>query len=511
MRFLFVAGLSAALMLAAGCGRESSAAAGDQPLLRVRFAGTRAALTVLEPGPLRDVWTHDETRRLGRLLAARLAGLAAPALGVPANELEPLAAELIQRGGLVQWDEEAGRPRLSVALAGDSALAGRWQAVVGEGGRMTATNGNVFLAPAAGLPRSLAAAWDQPLPEGVLLSVEGRGRALAEQLGLADAFPFGPWPARVALRVTPRPCSLAVAADLQLDRPLTPPAGAWTLPVELLRDPIQSFSAARGAGEWVRAWLRGFGLPLPAAPEQVFTWSSPGLPWLSYAAGTLPDPAAAIAATGPDLLPKLLERVPLRQVAGGLTVTNTGPTVELRGLPWVAPYAEARALKDGAFLVAGLLPLPGTAGVPPAELLAQVQGRTNLLWYAWETTGTRAVMPPEQPEGQPVTNLISRLDHLRQLRQLSLLLDRDPRTLPTAPQIGVRLPGDTWMAAVTPWLGDSVTELVQAAPDRLEFRRAAVTGFTSLELMHLLQWLDPVPPVPAAPGGVPGLPAPPDP
>lgn len=510
MRFLFVAGLSAALVLAAGCGRESSAAAGDQPLLRVRFAGTRAALTVLEPGPLRDVWTHDETRRLGRQLAARLAGLAAPALGVPASDLEPLAEELIQRGGLVQWEEEAGRPRLSLAFVGDSALAGHWQSVLGGGGRVTATNGNVFLTPAAAVPRGLAAAWDQPLPEGVLLLVEGRGRAVADRLGLTDAFPFGPWPARVALRVTPRPRSLAVAAELQLERPLAPPAGDWTLPKDLLRDPIQSFSAARGAGAWVRAWLQSLGLPLPAAPEQVFTWSHPGLPWLSYAAGTLPDPAAALAAAGPDVLPELLGRVPLRQVAGSLTLTNTGRSVELRGLPWVAPYAEARTLKDGSFLVAGLLPLPGTAGAPPAELIAQVQGRTNLLWYAWETTGTRAVMPPEKPGGPSVTNLISRLDHLRQLRQLHTLLDRDPRTVPTAPQLGVRLPGDAWMAAVTPWLGDTVTELLQAAPDRLEFRRASVTGFTGFELMHVLNWLDPLPPGPAPVAGTPppALPAP---
>lgn len=510
MRFLFVAGLSAALVLAAGCGRESAAVADGEPLLRVRFAGTRTALTVLEPGPLRDVWTQDETRRLGRQLAARLAGLAAPVLGVPPNDLEPLAEELIQRGCLVQWAEEAGRPRLSVALVGDSALARHWQSVLGEGSRVTATNGNVFLTPAAAVPRGLAAAWDQPLPAGVLLTVEGRGRAVAERLGLADAFPFGPWPVRVALRVTPRPRSLAVAAELELERPLTPPAGDWTLPRELLRDPIQSFSAARGVGAWVWTWLESFGLSLPAAPEQVFTWSHPGLPWLSYAAGTLPDPVAALGAMGPDGLTKLRARVPLRQVADGLTLTNTGRSVELRGMPWIAPHVAARTLKEGAFLVAGLLPLPPTAGAPPAELIAQVAGRTNLLWYAWETTGTRAVMLPDGPDSQPVTNLISRLDHWRQLRQLLVLLDRDPRTVSIAPQIGVRLPGDAWMAAVTPWLGDTVSELVQAAPDRLEFRRAAVTGFTSFELMHLLNWLDPLPPAPAPGAGAtpPALPAP---
>lgn len=512
MRFLLVAGLSAALLLAAGCGRESSAAAENEPLLRVRFAGTRAALTTLQPGPLREVWTHDETRRLGGLLAVRLAELAAPVLGVPAKDLEPLALELLERGGLVQWEEEAGRPRLSVVSVGDSALAARWQSVVGGGSRVTATNGNVFLAPVAAVPRGLAAAWDQPLPEGVILTLEARGRAVAERLGLADAFPFGAWPGHVTLRVTPRPRNLAMAAELRLERPLAAPAGAWTLPVELLRDPIQSFSAARGAGAWVRRWLEGYGLPLPAAPEQVFTWSHPGLPWLSYAAGALPDPAAALAAAGPDRLPKFLERVPLRQVAGGLTLTNTGQAVELRGLPWIAPLLAARTLKGGSFLVAGLLPLPPAAGEPPAELLAQVQGRTNLLWYAWETTGTRVVLPPEQPGGQPVTNLISRLDHLRQLRQLLTLLDRDPRTVTLAPQFGVRLPGDAWMAAVTPSLGDTVTELVQVAPDRLEFRRVAVTGFTSLEMMHLLNWLDPLPPAPVpAAGAPPPMPVPPAP
>ncbi|MFN0069304.1 MAG: hypothetical protein ACKVYV_16910 [Limisphaerales bacterium] len=499
MRSLFVAGALAALALAAGCGRDpGSTAAPSEPLLRLRFVGSEAAVQAMEPGPLREVWTHDQTRALGGRLAARLAELAAPAFGSSPAALEPLAAEFLRRGGLAEWHDAAGQPRLAVALPGDAAAAQRWQSTLGAGGRVTATNGVLFIAPATGLPAGFMAAWARPAAPGALLTAELRGAELARRLGLERQFPFGAWPDFAAIRVTPRPTVLALAADLKPGTPLAGAAGEWALPVEVLRDPIISFSAARGVGEWLRGWLGSYGVALPEAPGQVFTWSFAGVPWQGFAAATLRDPAAALAAVPPGRLPGMLERMPLRNVAAGLSLTNAGPVLELRGLPWMAPFAEARTLASGSFVIAGLLPLPRSTNAPPAELLAQVLGRTNLVWYDWETTGTRAVFPAAEPGGAATTNFISRLDQLRQLRQLLVILDQPPKAVAAAPGMGIRLPGDAWVNAVAPLLGDSVTELVQAAPDRLELRRASRTGFNSLELMRLLAWLDPPPP-PSAP------------
>lgn len=506
MRSLFVAGLLAALALVAGCGPKT-APASSEPLLRLRFAGTTAALQAMEAGPLRDVWTQPQTHALGDRFVSRLAELAAPAFAATPASLEPLAAELMQRGGLVEWHDNGGKPELAIALAGDAAAAQRWQSVLGAGGRVTVANGAVFVSSAvAGLPDGLAAAWARPATNGALLTVEIRGREFARRLGLEKDFPFGSLPVRAEIRVTPRPRNLAIAADLTLNGPLTGATGAWTVPVEVLRDPILSFSATRGVGDWAQAWLKEYGVALPEAPGQVFSWSYAGLPWQGYAAGTLSDPAAALAAVSQDTLPAILRKLPLRNVATGLVVTNSGSLVELRGLPWLAPFAEARSLAAGSFVVAGLLPLPRTTNVPPAELLAQVRGRTNLVWYDWETTGATVVFPAAQPGGAAVTNFISRLDQLRQLRQLLVLLDQPPRSVAVAPGAGVRLPGDDWVSAVGPLLGDTVTEMTLAAPDRLELRRSARAGFNSLELMRLLAWLDPLPaaipralPAPSAP------------
>lgn len=493
MRFLFVAGLLAALALAAGCGPKT-APASSEPLLRLRFAGTTAAVQAMEAGPLREVWTQPQTRALGDRLTSRLAELAAPAFGVPAASLTPLAAELVQRGGLVEWHDDAGRTALAIGLAGDAATAQRWQAALGAAGRVTAVNGAVFISSAAaGSPDGLAAAWARPTTNGALLTAEIRGREFARRLGLEKDFPFGAWPVRAEIRVTPRPRNLAIAADLTLDGPLAGATGAWAVPTEVLRDPILSFSATRGAGGWARAWLEQYGVTLPEAPGQVFSWSYAGLPWQGYMAGTLSDPAAALAGLSQDSLPAVLKKMPLRNVAAALTVTNSGSLVELRGLPWLAPFAEARSLAAGSFVVAGLLPMPRTTNAPPAELLAQVQGRTNLVWYDWETTGTTVVFPPAQPGGAATTNFISRLDQLRQLTQLLVLLDQPPRSVAVAPGAGVRLPGDDWINAVGPLLGDTVTEMTLAAPGRLELRRSARAGFNSLELMRLLAWLDPLP------------------
>lgn len=488
--------------LVAGCGRPAATPA--EPLVRVHFAGTAAAAGRLADGPLREVWQHPETRALAAPLARRLAERLAPAWGRPVDALLPVAEDLLARGGLVDWHGPDGGHAMVLAAPADPAAAARWQDALGAAPAVT--NGFLFAAARGGAEGALAgarAALVRLATNGALFTAEVRVADVLASAGLAKHAPLGGWPVRAGLRVTPRRQSLALAGDLDYGRPVTLPAGDWRLPVELLAEPMLSFTAARGFGDWLRGWIEGRGFPAPAAAEQAFAWSQAGLPWQSFAAVTSADPAAEVQGLKPEALAAALNRLDLHNVRLGLRVTNEARRVELLGLPFLSPFLEARPLREAGFLTAGLFPLPPTTNAAPQELLAQVRGRTNLVYYNWETTGARLVFPAEKPGAAGRTNDFGRLDQWRQLTQFLTLVGRDPRELLKAFGPEVPVPGAAWMTAVGPLLGDSVTEVTQAAPDRLEFRRSSRTGLTGAELVRLFAWLTPpraaAPPAPPAP------------
>jgi hypothetical protein len=123
-------------------------------------------------------------------------------------------------------------------------------------------------------------------------------------------------------------------------------------------------------------------------------------------------------------------------------------------------------VKNGTneFLFGAIFPPLGEVTPVPDELLAQLRGRTNLIYYDWEITEERLI-------------------HAKQLYQLACMADS--RYLPSTNSASKR-----WLAAVGPKLGNTVTEIVQSNPQELTLVRKSHLGWTGFELVTLSTWLD---------------------
>jgi hypothetical protein len=148
------------------------------------------------------------------------------------------------------------------------------------------------------------------------------------------------------------------------------------------------------------------------------------------------------------------------------------------------PALEAVKEDDGQFLFLSSFPRTHKSQPVPDSLLAQVEGRTNLVYYDWELTGYRL------QEWQILRKLISN----RAEGQSSDAADAN-------------FDESQWLAAVARLAGNTVTEIMLAAPKELSVVRKAPLGFTAVELVVMADWFcdansGPIHP-PPSPGSLP--------
>ncbi|MDB6041140.1 MAG: hypothetical protein JWM99_4981, partial [Verrucomicrobiales bacterium] len=265
------------------------------------------------------------------------------------------------------------------------------------------------------------------------------------------------------LTVIPQGDSFRSEIHITSDRPYELELGSWDIPLNTIRDPLIGFTAVQGIGSWLQKQpvLRTMGLE--KAPNQAFFWSQP---YSAFAvSGAVPNeaPRAAIDSIVTNYLPTLNSALTPLGVGTFQMSTNQG-ILMWRGLPIAVPYI--RPAPDEHFLFGGLFPLANLGSkAPPAELMAQVTTRTNLLYYDWEITGER-------------------LNQWRQISQLISIVEN-------------RFNGDTnllserWLRNIQPKLGNCMTELSLTPPRERSFGRRSAIGFNSLELVSLARWLDP--------------------
>lgn len=236
----------------------------------------------------------------------------------------------------------------------------------------------------------------------------------------------------------------------------------WQLPLKSIRDPIISFTVGQGIAPILES-LKGFSdLGLKQTPNQFCLWAQPSMFSQTYASMPVPDATNTMRQLAHTLPSFLQAQFP--QAMGHCGYVSNRHELFWKELPLVVPYL--RPLRDGQqdFLVAGMFPpIPGT-NPPPPELLSQINGRKNLVYYDWEITQERLV-------------------HARPLNQLLDIVNRRqfPRT---------NAPGQKWLRVVGPLLGNTVTEITSSAPKELSLVRNSHIGFTGAELESLARWLD---------------------
>ncbi len=548
----------AALALLAGC--QPSGTSKDPVLVRQQFAGLRAVASRPDLAVTGGLLGSPESLRLRGQVAQGLAevmpswfGASGAAATNHAAALVPVVQTLLDgesvlvvrgdgksvrscvlaarvEGAAPTVGQELGRVLASV-LGGGAPAAGAvsWEmpgAAGGAAAKFFSTNGWVVIGRGPGAFEALGDPLRQGrLPAPALSNFVWRGEAdlasVAKLAGWKDA-PPGPvaqWP-RVQATVEPRNGRLRTQASLEYGSPLALALQAWVIPTSVLTDPLVGFTAMQGADVWLgrTGWMSDLGVK--EWPKQMFLWSLGSRPWQQYFAGPVASPTNVIAQLAPTLPLKLLTNTVWAGQSFGMRLTNQGSRLELRGLPFFAPFLEGIRQDSTEMLFGGLF-LPAKGAPPaPSELLGQVAGRTNLVMYDWEVTGRVIVStnevranPSAAPRRKVETNQIGRLLQFKHLAQFGTMMSAPVTALPTTAAGDVAVPGSEWIDASLPVLGDTVTEVTLAGPSTLALTRQSQAGFNSIELIYLLRWLENpgfpgwTPPVPPEPRRRPNAPA----
>lgn len=305
--------------------------------------------------------------------------------------------------------------------------------------------------------------------------------------------PLPSWPT-VKWVVESRDGGIKTKARLTYAQAFTMDLPAWQVPTNHLSDPMVHFMAVRGTDRWFE-WLGSKELTVPGGwPKQVFEWTLAGPPWSQFFAAPVEDPGAIIQRVWNARPSEILRRAGVPQ---GALQWRSGPDdrdcLELVGMPYFQPYLANGRMGEQRLLKGGLLP-PWKAKPVPPELLAQLEGRPDLIYYEWETTGREvpAMRFPGQggtvPHGSVVVGKLKQLKELEQFRRL--LARGEAGKIPLGSHGEIVIPGGGWIDASLPRLGDTITEVSKTGPSELTLERRSQVGFHAREWMRLLRWAE---------------------
>ena len=247
----------------------------------------------------------------------------------------------------------------------------------------------------------------------------------------------------------------------------------WQMPTNALRDPLVSFTAVQGIGPWLSRNNAVRSLGINPLPNQFFSWSYPKdrFAMFTFAAVPVSDPTNVINRLESTLPGFRAANYPTYQV-GEISRSTNRTELVWRNLPFLAPFLRPFKGTSTGFVIGGLFANYLSTNKPPAELFAQILGRTNLLYYQWEITQEQLNTWP------PLLQLIS-------------MIAENPKThLPIVTRMPPGLPVQPWFLELAPKLGNSVTELTVTSPRELALVRKSYLGLTGLELALLGRYLE---------------------
>jgi hypothetical protein len=236
----------------------------------------------------------------------------------------------------------------------------------------------------------------------------------------------------------------------------------WQIPTNLIFEPLISFTCGQGiAPLWNE--VKGFSaLRLKNPPNQFAMWGLGTVHVQTFFTVPMPN-ATNVAKEIAPRLPELAKTYFPQGPANFVWISNRAEWI-WGGLPMIAPHVHPERGPTAEFLFAGLFPMGPRTNPAPAELFAQVTGRTNLVYYDWELSKERAYHAKHSFQ---LLDIVSG-------RQLS------PST--SASQI--------WLTNLPPYLDNTITEVTLTSPKELSMVRKSDLGFTGFELAWLARWFD---------------------
>ncbi len=290
------------------------------------------------------------------------------------------------------------------------------------------------------------------------LTLELNLSRLAAPLGLPNA----PWPF-ATVRATVREEDVRTQARLVFPEDVTGPIEPWHVPTNIIREPLISFTAWRGARPWLNRCEALTRLGLSPAPNEIYFWAQALSVPQTLMAFPWNDPTNRVRA----MVDPLRELIPVSWQKRGLAQLEwreADHQLIWKSLPLLFPHL--RGAEDGGrgYITGGSFPALQTTNPPPQELLTQFVGKPGLVYYDWEITARR-------------------LAQLRMQVQLSTLI-ADRALLRT------NTPALPWLEEMEQRLGNSATEVVAVSPSEWTLTRRSAMGLTAMEMMGLVCWVE---------------------
>jgi hypothetical protein len=246
----------------------------------------------------------------------------------------------------------------------------------------------------------------------------------------------------------------------------------WRIPDGKLGTNFIGFTAVRGFQSWLTQSAAWSHWSVATPPNQFFAWADREAPMQMHVLAPAAGAKAFTDSLGAVLSTRGNEWIQ-RSGGGNFVRVPEVNGVVWEGLPLIAPYLRAAGEGDGALVSGGLVPQPApatnvVADIYPrptlAELLADLQSRSNVVAYSWETTGERI--------------------------EAWLFVTQVLRVASRRAQMPAETASSRWLQTSRPRLGNALTVVSAPAPDRLSFARESTVGFTALELHLLADWLE---------------------
>jgi hypothetical protein len=282
---------------------------------------------------------------------------------------------------------------------------------------------------------------------------EGRGEVGSKNISTLNHF---------HLAVTGDGANVLVHGTADFPRPLALDLRPWNIPTNLIDEPLSSFTLIRGFKPWLESLDAWTNLQIGPSPDQLCCWALRGFPMQSYFAAPLADASNAVDRLTDWVLQK--EKVWFAtNTLARFERSKTFNGLDWKGAPFMTPFLRSITVSNQNFVYGGGLVSP-TASPMSLNALQATLNRTDLVYHDSEATGMR----------------IDQWLYISQFARYVLLKDQLP------PDSA----GVLWLKAISPKLGDSVTEITQTGPNQLSFTRQSDIGFTALELNLLADWLE---------------------
>lgn len=276
------------------------------------------------------------------------------------------------------------------------------------------------------------------------------------------------------------------AISINLEKPLKFEPAEFSVPTNIIKDPIVSFSAVQGIDGWLsnRKWFKELGIP---APKQLYLWANSGIPFATFAVMPMDRPIDVFR----DVIFRITEvasnNLPALNV-GDIYVSTNYPQAIWQGWPILVPCLKPVMLPNKkGYLIVGFSPGSTASNSLPGELLDQLKNQKKLIYYDWEITEERVrdwrfMLPLIE---MSTTDLRKKKDAVQKIAS-----DKVKNIIVMEP----------WLSQVLTNLGNTVTELRVVSDRQIKGMRKSQIGLTGFELVLLEKWLDsrdfPIPPLP---------------